>query len=59
MLNLNSAYYYIFITSLIDSSYSCIIEIQEQSFTNIYIREFDQSEPGGQIKFHVYFLPVG
>ena len=36
-----------------------IIEIQKTKFAYILFREFDQSEPGCQIKFRVYFHHAG
>ena len=36
-----------------------IIEIQKLRFANILFREFNQSEPGCEIKIRLYFHPVG
>ena len=43
LLNLNSAYYFIF-RNLLMIAYK--IEIQKSKFANILFREFDRSEPG-------------
>ena len=36
-----------------------IIEIWKSKFANIWFREFDQYEPGREIKFYVYFHSAG
>ena len=56
LLNWNSAYYYIF-SNVSMSTY--IIEIPKLKFAYILFHGFDPSEPGRQIKFRVYFYPVG
>ena len=38
---------------------ACLIEIQKSKFAKIQFHEFEQSEPGCWIKFHVYFHTVG
>ena len=56
LLNLNSAYYYNFRNLLM---IAFIIEIQKSKFVNIKFCKFYQYEPGRQIKYLVYFHPVG
>ena len=41
------------------SMMACITKSQKSKFANTTFREFDHSGQGRQIKFHVYYHPVG